>query len=115
MVSASTPGARLVRRLREEHGIDIPATAHVLRTGAGRHQRAAGAWTWHLEAVEDGRRVFVPYGSQSRVTDLLRCRAWVVEQPTHWRPDATIDLCLDCSLGAPRCPGVKGPDGGGLR
>jgi hypothetical protein len=101
-VTAPTPGTRLIRRLREKHGIDIPDSAYVRRTGAGRHQLAGGAWRWHMFASDDaGHLVLMPYGSQYTITELLRCRAWVIEQPTSRAPDANIDPCDGCARGLP--------------
>lgn len=40
--------SRLVRRLREEHDLDLEDDLSMFRTRAGRHQRAAGAWAWFV-------------------------------------------------------------------
>lgn len=48
---------RLLTRLRRM-GLDIPEGSAVRRTYAGKHQRAAGAWSWYL--VD-------PTGRESRV------------------------------------------------
>jgi len=39
---------KLLKRLREELGLDIPEDTVIHRTRAGRHQLAAGGWCWWI-------------------------------------------------------------------
>ncbi len=51
--------ARLKARLERE-GIALPPFVRIVRTCAGRHQRAAGAWSWFLA---DADNTPLPVGS----------------------------------------------------
>lgn len=51
-------------------GVKLSSEAVIRRVYAGRHQRAAGAWSWF---VYDPERPALQLGSQFSCTELLRC------------------------------------------
>lgn len=82
---------RIRTRLAEEHGIEVPFDAELVRTYAGYWQRKEGAWSWSLWHPADR----VTFGSQYPATELLRCPAWQVD-PADRAPDRSIYPCDDC-------------------
>lgn len=73
-----TSSQRLLARLRSELGLDIPESARIRRTNAGRVQRSEGAWTWFVEYDGDTYRGRPDIGSHYPVTTLLGFRRLVV-------------------------------------
>ena len=67
---------RIVRTLHADHGIEWPggaANAAIGRTYAGRHQRAAGAWSWALERRDGKHFLGCPsIGSQYPASEIAR-------------------------------------------
>ena len=55
---------------------DLYVDPVIYRTRAGRHQKAAGAWLWFMKSTSRSYTV----GSQTRVTELMRCPGWTVEK-----------------------------------
>ena len=52
--------------LLTDSGVEWPGgyqNAKIVRTHAGRHQRAAGAWSWHLWPIDNTVGVFPSVGS----------------------------------------------------
>lgn len=93
-MSSLTPSQRLIARLRVQ-GLDLPEDTVVERIYTGRWMRARGAWSWHL-ATESG--TLLPFGSQWRVTELLRCpHEWQVEGADRYVTDRSIDPCDSCA------------------
>lgn len=70
------PSERLTARLIEMGYID--ETAKFERTRAGRLQREEGAWSWYIYSP---RHTFMPIGSQSPVSSILKCPNWQIVCP----------------------------------
>ncbi len=68
------PSDRLLARLREECHLRIPGHAVIRRTRAGRHMKAAGAWTWFVWVETNLGSEFLNIGGLETVTKLSRCR-----------------------------------------
>ena len=66
---AGGTATRLLARLREEAGLDIPADAELVSLRPSRSARAAGAWSWAAYAPE-GHELCI--GSQFAMGKLLR-------------------------------------------
>jgi hypothetical protein len=66
-----TPSQRLLGRLRDELGLDIPGSAQVRRTYAGSTQLAQGAWKWFVLYEGDSYRGRPDVGSHYSVADIL--------------------------------------------
>ena len=63
---------KLIKRLNEEHGMNIPADVYVRRTYAGHWQLSAGAWRWHFECQDRDINFRVNViGSQWTIKELL--------------------------------------------
>jgi hypothetical protein len=69
------PQDRLLKRLRDELGIELPEQAEIRRTHAGRVQRSQGAWSWFvhipLEAYKGGQP---QVGSHWQIRQLMAAR-----------------------------------------
>lgn len=65
-----TPSEILLSRLRYELGLKFSPSAKIKRTHHGRHQLAAGGWTWSVYDPDGRNNV----GSFCRVTELFRAR-----------------------------------------
>ena len=79
-MATATPSQRVARRLREQHGLDIPADAKCRPTRAGHWQRAQGALSWTL-CDDDGREIHIDgytVGSHEPATHLLRYDEWTL-------------------------------------
>lgn len=63
-----TPSQKMLALLREKFKLQIPWDAKVDRVRAGYWQRAGGAFSWMIMAEGFGG-----IGSQTSITDLLRC------------------------------------------
>lgn len=76
----------MIRRLVQRGYITAEQAegAQVLRTYAGREQRAQGAWSWYLVDAE-GRELFV--GSHYSVTELLAAPQWLTGNYGSLYPD----------------------------
>lgn len=51
-----SPSERLLDRIRDELGFDIPKNARIVRTFAGRVQKSAGAWSWTIQVYDANDR-----------------------------------------------------------
>lgn len=67
------------------------ANAEIHRTHAGRHQRACGAWSWFLWAIDGDLGLFPSVGSQSPVSDIVKGPT-VVSWNKHTR---SVELDVD--------------------
>lgn len=83
-----TPSERLVARLREECGLELPEGAYAARTFAGRHMLSAGAWRVRL-CEADGMPIQPLTGSHWTVTELVRAER--IEVTTNRFGDRSID------------------------
>lgn len=96
-MSRPTISERVVARLREQHGLDLPADTHIRRLHSGWAMKAAGAWSWSLWSPTEPDKV--SYGSQWAATDLLKCKHWQIDTPNRSTPDLAIEPCTDCRRG----------------
>jgi len=62
---------RLIRRLRNELGLDIPEDTPFYRTYSGHWQRKRGAWSWWF-SVESGPLSRYQIGSPYSMTYLMK-------------------------------------------
>ncbi len=90
-----TPSQRLLARLRDECGLDLPDGAQIQRTYVKRHQRDAGAMVWTVHRA-DGMYLQPLIGSQWPVTELLKHRVIEVAEP-----DRFGDRHVDPDLSSP--------------
>lgn len=87
----------LARRVRDELGIPLrwePNAIFIRRTRAGRHQRAAGAWSWVFHPASH-------IGSAERASDLLKAPKLAFHKPTSHSYEIgvamlTKDPCPEC-------------------
>lgn len=69
------PQDRLLKRLHDELGIELPEQAEIHRTHAGRIQRSQGAWSWFAHIPLEFYRAGQPQvGSHWPVGMLLSAR-----------------------------------------
>lgn len=88
--------SRVVARLRDQHGVDLPADTYVRRLYSGWAMKANGAWSWSLWSNTDPSDRNLIYGSQWPATQLLRCKDWQIDPPTRNTPDRAIEPCKGC-------------------
>jgi hypothetical protein len=88
------PSQRLVARLRAM-GVPLPDEVELVRTRAGRAQRAAGAWSW-AAYVPGGRELRL--GSQAPITELLRAHRLTVSQYSP-SDDMEVDVWVPMPTG----------------
>lgn len=72
------PSERLLIRLKDELGLNIPPGSIIRRTYAGHWLRSGGAFSWMVEGP-DGRSIIPEIGSSFRVKDLLKAPALTIE------------------------------------
>ncbi len=63
---------RFLKRLRDELGLKIPDDAHMVRTGAGRHQKSAGAFSSVI--VSKSNQIY-ELGLYTPIRDLMKCQS----------------------------------------
>jgi hypothetical protein len=98
-----TPSERLLARLRDELGLDLPEDTVIRRTYAGYWQRSRGAWSWFATQADgtpfkspDGFSYSV--GSQYPVGRLLQCQEPMAtrDNKMSYDRDISIDPCVIC-------------------
>ncbi len=72
-----TKAQRVLYRLRDELGLDIPQDAKVVRTYVGRWQKGGGAFLWY---VFNGKSII---GSQYTMTNLLKYKQWEIDSAMY--------------------------------
>lgn len=87
------PIERLITRLNEECGTDMPLNCELRRTYSGRHQRAAGAWSWWI-TPHAGRWKGHAVGGYASVTELLRAKGLTMGESSDWQRDWIVDPVL---------------------
>jgi hypothetical protein len=95
-----TASERLLARLRAM-GVDLPEDATICRTYAGRHQRAAGAWTWYAWSATRGNLGGI--GSHSTVNELVRAPVISATRAYGIGEDLHVDPCEPGSTGWKEC------------
>ena len=108
-MSTPTPlSRRIARRLNAEivaAGWKVdPARCIIRRTHVGRHQRAAGAWTWELTDLDGGP----PQPLQAYVGSIFRAREIAAAPRIDWLDNCGhIELCPDRGKGNTRRQGPR--------
>jgi hypothetical protein len=68
------PSEKLIQRIKTELGIDIPDGTIVKTLHTGRHQKAAGAWSWSLYNSLFTQSDMSRYGSSYTVAQCLKAK-----------------------------------------
>jgi hypothetical protein len=94
-----TRAQKFFQRLRNELGLNIPDDAYTRRTGAGRHQRSAGAWT---STIRSKSNPIFEIGLWRPVAELVRC--------PNLETEDYYGLSIDCGCKGSPCEAFrKGP------
>lgn len=81
-------GRKLIRRLRDEHGVKFPSDVRIRPCRPGWSTRSAGGFTWTFESTENTR--FNDVGSQHTVRECAMAKVIVIRS-TEYR-DTFIDV-----------------------
>lgn len=76
---------KLRQKLNKELDLNIPEDAKFKRVYAGRHQVAAGAWSWFCIDKK-----FKQYGSQFNATELLKAEKISISYGTGYSPEIWV-------------------------
>lgn len=98
---------RMLAWLRSQ-GVKLSDAATICRTYAGRHQRAAGSWTWYV----DDPQTLVQIGGYEPLGDLLKCPNLevVFQYYGHMAPTRDRDVLCGCKGACKRRAGRKKED-----
>jgi hypothetical protein len=78
-------------------GIHLSSKAVIRRTRSGRHQKAAGAWSWY---IRDPERQTLEIGGYLPVSKLFRCPNLTVDDSSV---ASSRELIVDCACKG-KCP-----------
>lgn len=83
------PSQKLIQRLKTELGIDIPDDVVIKTLRTGRHQKAAGAWSWCLWSTEHTNVTNI--GSTYTVADLIKAPKIVISRRFNFSQEIIPD------------------------
>jgi len=72
------PSEKLIQRLKTELAIEIPDGTIIRTLHTGRHQKAAGAWSWCLWNTGKSHDDMARYGSTYTVAQCLKAKTLVI-------------------------------------
>lgn len=92
------PSEILLKKIKEICPVEIPDSAEIKRTYAGRVQRSYGAMSWFVYHPDLRTTV----GGYDRVTDLVKCPNLIARKIYGLQ-----DIAIECGCNTLKCKGLQ--------